>query len=187
MPRRQSDRQSSGSGGVTVTGLGAGMMPAGYVNHQQQLHPQQMVMQPPHQMVAPMMSPAAPMMQPVMTPARPAASGGTREVDPMADLFSDDDEGPSLSTDRSRSRQGRRGRASNRQSQRRRRDRDQGPRRGRQDRRGRRNRSRSNSNDSAAAIIDAGLSQQTLPSGYIPRNITFLRSVPKVLWFANNK
>ena len=163
MPRHSSRRHShSGHGGVT--GLSATGLPGnGPVNNmipQQQLQqlPQQLLHQQQHGMQVPMMAG----MQPVMT----SAPANNDEVE--ATLFSDDD--VSLSTDHSRSRSRDHQRRGNRE---RRRD---GPRRGRNARR-RDRRGRSASNDSAEV-----LAQQTLPSGYIPRNITFLRSVPKVSW-----
>ena len=165
MPSRHSSRRHSHSGHGGVTGLSATGLPGnGPVNNmipQQQLQqlPQQLLHQQQHGMQVPMMAG----MQPVMT----SAPANNDEVE--ATLFSDDD--VSLSTDDSRSRS--RDRHQRRGNRERRRD---GPRRGRNARR-RDRRGRSASNDSAEV-----LAQQTLPSGYIPRNITFLRSVPKVSW-----
>ena len=182
MPRH-SRRHSSGSGGVT--GLSANGTPGN--GH---MIPQQLPQQLPHQqqqhlmhspMVAgmqvagmqPAMQAGPPMTMPVLTtpPRADMTLAPANNDDVVAALFSDDNDG-SLSTDhsRSRSRDRHHQRRGNRE---RRRD---GPRRGRNARR-RDRRGRSASNDSAEV-----LAQQTLPSGYIPRNITFLRSVPKVSW-----
>ena len=181
MPRH-SRRHSSGSGGVT--GLSANGTPGN--GH---MIPQQLPQQLPHQqqqhlmhspMVAgmqvagmqPVMQAGPPMTMPVLTtpPRADMTLAPANNDDVVAALFSDDNDG-SLSTDHSRSRS--RDRHQHRGNRERRRD---GPRRGRNARR-RDRRGRSASNDSAEV-----LAQQTLPSGYIPRNITFLRSVPKVSW-----
>ena len=186
MPRH-SRRHSSGNGGVT--GLSANGTPGN--GH---MIPQQLPQQLPHQqqqhlmhspMVAgmqvagmqPVMQAGPPMTMPALTtpPRADMTLAPANNDDVVAALFSDDNDG-SLSTDpsRSRSRDRRRCRArGNRQHRERSLRAERGGRNARRRRRDRRGRSASN--DSAEV-----LAQQTLPSGYIPRNITFLRSVPKV-------
>ena len=88
----------------------------------------------------------------------------------VADLFSDGDEGQSLSTDESRSRSRGRGRGRGRGSRRGSNRDDADNRCPRKDRRRRRTRSE----DSADAALNQG---GNLQNTYTPRNITFLRGV----------